>query len=280
MGDPKPTITVQQGTAKPPGAVDVMIVPRAPVTHLTGRSTLSIFQQNWLFAKQWRESSPSTRAVVEEPVNGRLADFEAAVKKAAAKARGKRVVLCVGHGGAGGFRGLTQTVFDTLPETAPKMLNHVGAMTREVVVEFPEMAEKKKGKWVPKPRKVNGVTVTESQAKIDSLSPRFETLLKIGKLLQNGHVHDFTVLSCNAGLDATFGAALAKRLGVEVHLYDRLVAMAESVWTKPGRPDVVKTQVWLVRDETNPGANRPPSSDPDHASFHEIPTDHEQKFSP
>jgi hypothetical protein len=281
MADPKKrTTTTQQGTAKPPQAVDVMIVPRAPATNLTRRSTLTIFQQNWLFARQWRKSSPSTRAVVEVPVNGRLADLEAAVQTAAAKASGKRVVLCVGHGGAGSFRGLTQSVFDSLPETAQGMLNHVGAMTSEVVVEFRKIAENKGGKWVPKRRSVGGVIVTESQAKIDSLAPRFETLLKIGKLLQDAHVHDFTVLSCNAGRDAAFGAALAKRLGVEVHLYDRLVAMAEAVFTKTGQPDVVKTQVWLVQNEAAPAANRPPSDDPDHASFHEIPTDHERTFSP
>jgi hypothetical protein len=266
--------------ATPSQIVDVMIVPRAPATNLTGRSTLTVFQQNWLFAKQWREQSPSARAIVEVPLNGRLADLEAAVQTAAARAAGKRVVLCVGHGGAGSFRGLTQSVFDTLPETASGMIDHVGAMTSEIVVEFLEMAEKKDGKWVPKPRRVGGVTVTESQAKIDRLAPRFETLLKVGKLLQDAHVHDFTLLSCNAGRDAAFGAALAKRLGVEVHLYDRLVAMAESVWTETDKPDVVKTQVWLVRDEANPEANRPPSDDLNHASFHEIPTDHEQRFSP
>src|ERR1700682_633532 len=145
--------------ATPSQIVDVMIVPRAPVTNLNRNSKLTIFQQNWLFAKQWREANPSSRAVVELPINGTLAQLEAAVQTAAAKASGKRVVLCVGHGGAGSFRGVTQTVFGSLPETAPGMLKHVGAMTREVVVDFPDIAEMKGGKWVPKK---HGVTI-ESQ---------------------------------------------------------------------------------------------------------------------
>ncbi len=274
MGGPE---APKETIATPPQLRDVMIVPRAPARNLSGNSTLTVFQQNWLFAQQWLRASPSTRMVVEVPVDGQLADIEAAFTTAIAKARGKEITLCIGHGGAGSFRGLTQTVFDTLPESAHGMIDHRGAMTREVL-DFETIAEKQNGKWVPKPS--GPAKLTLSQAKIDSLSPRFELLTRLGDKLKAGGVGRLRILSCNIGLDAQFGRDLAKKLGVELRLYRGLVAMAEVAFTSPGKPDDVREQVWIVDDENDPEGNRPPTDDKDHASFHEIPSHRESTFPP
>jgi hypothetical protein len=267
----------KQTIATPPQMVDVMIVPRAPVQRLTSATSLTVFQQNWVFAKQWRAASPSSRLVVEIPVDGTLADFEAAMTTAANKARGKEVTLAVGHGGAGSFRGLTQTVFDTIPETPHGMLHHRGAMTR-AVLDLEKIAEKKGGKWVPREVVINGVKHVESQATVDDLSPRYDALTRVSEKLRVGGVSAFRILSCNIGKDAQFGSDLQKKLGIGLRLYGGLVAIAEASWTETGKPELVKEQVWIVDDEDAPSANRPPDDDPDHPSFHEIPTHRQRSF--
>jgi hypothetical protein len=56
------------------------------------------------------------------------------------------VLLFVGHGGAGGFRGLTETMFDTIPETGG-LSTHQHRITSTTLFDLERSAEKKGDVW-------------------------------------------------------------------------------------------------------------------------------------
>ena len=266
----------RQTIAIPNQVRDAMIVPRTSVPLPTSKTAFTILQQNWIFGQQWKQSDTTGRNVVELKVGAGEKDFLDAITQAAKTARGREVILAVGHGGAGDFRGLTQTVFDAVPNDTHGLESHPFAITREVL-ELPDVAEKKDGKWTPRRVVVGGVITTLSQGSIDALSPRFDMMSKCGEILRAGGVSRFVLLACNIAKDAPkagkkgFLALLAAVLGVEVVAYGGLVAIGEVTFTNPGTPARTKEQIWIAMDETDTERGRPPGDDPDHASFHELP---------
>jgi hypothetical protein len=123
---------------------------------------LDLLEQNWLWAKQWKEAVPSDRETVSVPVNGDIdRDFLPAVRKAASLASGKYVILFTGHGGRGPtgatVNQITRFQFDTVPEPgAVRLDNHTRAITADVL-NFLNVAQQQDGKWVPKPQNMGNV---------------------------------------------------------------------------------------------------------------------------
>ncbi len=257
---------------------DAMIVPNTRVPLPTSKSSFTVLEQNWIFAQQWKKFDSTARNVVELRVGGTAADYLAAIKAASQTARGKEVILAVGHGGAGSFRGLTQTVFDSIPNASEGLEKHPFAITREVL-DLPDVAEKVNGQWTPRAIKdpKTGVITRELQGSIDKLSPRFDMLAAGGEILRAAGVARFVILACNIGKDSPpagkngFLELLASVLGVDVVAYRGLVAIGEVSFTNPGVPANTKEQIWIATDETDVNRGRPAQDDPDHASFHEVP---------
>ena len=263
--------------ATPAQLRDAMIVPNKRVSLPTSKTTFTILEQNWIFSQQWKQADTAARTVVEAKIGGVAADYLDAIKQASLTARGHEVILAVGHGGAGDFRGLTQTVFDSVPNAAHGLESHPFAITR-AVLELPEIAERKNGSWTPRRiQEPGGVISQASQGSVDALVPRFEMMEQSGVLLRAGGVSRFVLLACNIGKDQPrpgkkgFLALLAEILGVEVVAYTGLVAIGEVTFTTPGLPARTKEQMWIATDETDVSRGRPPSDDPDHPSFHEVP---------
>jgi len=267
----------RKAVAVPAQLRDAMIVPATRVQLPTSQSSFKLPEQNWIFAQQWMRADANQRGVVELRVGGDDKDFLRAVRQAAQSARGRDVILAVGHGGAGDFRGLTQTVFDALPEEAHGLERHRFAITREVL-DLPQIAEKIDGKWVPKRVQLpNGVTATASQSDVDARVPRYEMMVAAGDILRSGGVARLVILACNMAKDKVgaggkrFHERLAEILGVGVVVFGGLVAIAEVTFTEPGKPARTKEQIWIAMDENDVEHDRPPSDDPDHPSFSEIP---------
>ena len=266
----------RQTIAIPNQVRDALIVPKAPVPLPTSGTSFTLLQQNWIFGQQWKQADTTARNVVELKAGASEKDYLDAITQAARTARGREVTLAVGHGGAGHFRGLTQTMFDAVPNAAHGIEAHPFAITREVL-ELPDVAEKKDGKWTPRKIKVGNVITTLSQGSVDALSPRFDMMAKSGEILRAGGVSRFVLLACNVAKDAPppgkkgFLQLLAEVLGVEIGAYGGLVAVGEVTFTNPGVPARTKEQMWIAMDESDTSRGRPPADDPDHASFHELP---------
>jgi hypothetical protein len=267
----------RQAIATPSQLRDVMIVPDTRVPLPTSKSSFDLLQQNWIFSQQWKQADPGGRGVVELRVGGGEKDFLDAIKQAAQAARGHEIILAVGHGGAGHFRGLTQTVFDAIPNAEHGLENHPFAIKRDIL-DLPDVAEKKDGKWVPKAiRDSNGVITRVSQGTVDARATLFEMMTRAGELMRAAGVSRFVIVACNVAKDQppagkkAFHELLAAILGVDVVVYGGLVAIAEVTFTNPGQPARTKEQIWIAMDEKDPDNGRPPAADPDHASFHELP---------
>jgi len=256
----------------------VMLVPKVAF-ELSFEKTNSDHAESRAFGEQWKDHDSANRTLEEVPVGGSLQDFEDAMKKAAVIAHGKDIALFVGHGGAGGFRGLTETVFDTVPDNGP-LSTHKHRITKRTVI-LDELAVHNGTKWVPKVfTRPNGVKETKiKQTEVDELAPKFEMLERLRPVLQKNGVKRLIVISCNVGKDADFGKALAKRMGIRVSLYTKLIAVAPAEEVVGGKA-TVRAQIWPMVDQANPSKGRPPHDDPDHPSFHEIPTDFQVSFSP
>lgn len=254
--------------AVPSQLKDVMLVPNTRVAlPISMAKNYTVMQQNWIFGQQWLKKDPANRAVIELKKDGAASDFHDALRAAARMAHGREVILAVGHGGAGDFRGLSQTVFDTMPESQHDMSTHKLSITREVL-DLPDVAEKKGGKWGPK-RSGGGVIVTDPR--IEELGVRHDYIEEAGKILAGAGVARLVILACNLGKDRTtprFHERLAALLGVGVDVFSGLIAIAEA---SDGR--ATKEQLWVVANEEKPEANRPPSDDLSHESFHEVPKD-------
>jgi hypothetical protein len=257
---------------------DAMIVPNTRVPLPTAKSTFTVLEQNWIFAQQWKKFDTTARNVVELRVGGAAADYLAAINAASQTARGREVILAVGHGGAGDFRGLSQTVFDSIPNADHGLETHPFAVSR-TVLDLPDVAVKANGQWTPRAIKdpKTGVTTRIEQGSIDKLSPRFDLIAASGEIMRAAGVARFVVLACNIGKDSPppgkkgFLDLLASILGVEVVAYRGLVAIGEVVFTNPGVPANTKEQIWIATDETDVNRGRPSQDDPDHASFHDVP---------
>jgi len=258
---------------------DAMIVPNTRVPLPTSQpGPFSVPQQNWIFGQQWKKFDTTGRNVVELKLGGVAADYLAAIKLAAQNARAKEVILAVGHGGAGDFRGVSQTVFDSIPNATHGLTDHPFAITREVL-DLPTVAEKVNGQWIARKIKdpKTGLITTIAQATVDKRAALFEMLASSGQTLRAGGVARFVLLACNIGRDVPppgqpgFLALLASILGVDVVAYRGLVAIGEVTFTNPGVPANTKEQIWIATDETDTSRGRPPSDDPDHASFHDVP---------
>jgi hypothetical protein len=251
---------------------DVMIVPDiASATAAQKKSgEFSIFRDNSMFAGQWKKFAGARRQTMTIPIDGTLTDFETTVTAAAAKATGGDVLLFVGHGGAGDFRGLTITTFDSTPASVHGMNNHPNAINSDVL-KLPEIATKNaSGQWIANPS-----TATDAQAKVDALAPRFDCLTRLGAVLKQSKVKRFIVMSCNMARDGAFGFKLAKVLQTTVGGYQKLLSTNQEVFSTPGKPDKTLVQVWLMsQDDPQPGVtdpNQPPGTDENAAPFHEIP---------
>jgi hypothetical protein len=255
---------------------DVMIVPLARVQTVTSQTDLTVHQQNWRFAQQWKAQAPTQREVIElaiTPASPRptaLVAFRDAFRRAGQLARGKEVILFVGHGGAT-QSGRTQTVFDLLPEPGP-LSSHTLAFTREVL-DLPLIARKSGGSWTPTPEAANRGT---SQRDVDVLSPRFDAMCDAAQSMVQGGVKRFTVLSCNVGRDLPFAQDFATRVvGLETRMYKGWVSVREVTFGTR-----VLEQIWITLDHDHPENDAPPDTDETHASFHEVPTRHELVVTP
>jgi hypothetical protein len=253
---------------------DVMIVPDTDAATPAQRRSpefVNIFADSAAFAKQWRKFAGARRQILPTTIDGTLADFERTVTAAAAKAHKGDIILFTGHGGAGGFRGLSNSVFDTTPASVHGVSSHPNAITSDVL-NLPNLATRgPAGNWI-----ANDKISTDAQAKVNALAPRWEMLSRLGAVLKQNAVARFIVLACNMGKDASFGFSLAKLLQTTVGGYTSLIAANQVVFTQPGKPSQTLVQVWLMSSDSPPAPgtqdpNQPPSGDANDPSFHEIP---------
>lgn len=269
---PKDTVTV----AAPSQMKTVLIAPLAPTPtpYLKYKGARSVFQQNWAFAQQWKSKSPGDRVVLTIALNAPISAFVQAVKQAAAIAQGREVVLFVGHGGSADYRGLTETVFDSVPETSHGLSTHLHTIKADVF-RVPIIAKKINGKWTAQPYKndpKDTVSTTESQATVDALAPRYDALLEISAELRKNKVGAFVILACNVALDAKFLGKLQSILGIPVVGYSGLVAIAETIFYSDPKNTVVDQileQIWISSDGS---AGQPSVDDANDPTFYEIPT--------
>ena len=253
--------------------LDVIIVPDVGSASATQKKSgeFALFSENATFAEQWRKFAGARRRLVKIPIDGTLSDFETAVTSAAASANAGDIILFVGHGGAGGFRGLSNTVFDTTPSSTHGMSTHPNAINTDVL-NLPNIAKQDaSGKWI-----ANDKVSTDAQQKVDALAVKFEMLKRLGSVLSQGKVARFIVAACNMAKDPPFGFNLAKLLKTTVGGYDKLLATNGVTFTNPGKPTQNLVQCWLMSTDDPPAdlnsdPNHPPSDDPNHSSFHEIP---------
>ncbi len=213
---------------------------------------MEIFEQNWLWAQQWRDKDPAGRVVLELPFGVPLGTFELALRVAAATAReGKDILLLTGHGVAqDGIH--SESAFNTLPEQG-RMATHKHLITQGVL-DLPKIAERKGTRWLAKP----GPDAKDKQILIDKLAPRFDLLERTGVVFKQSKIKSFFVLSCNVGSDRAFRFALAKLLQTPVKMYSDLLAMSEETFTT-GRNKQVKMLAFLVppNERANAAAFRP-----------------------
>ena len=141
--------------------LDVMMVPDVGSATAAQKQSAEfvLFNENSMFASQWRRFAGARRQVMTIPIDGTLAQFESTVTAAAPKAKKGDLILFVGHGGAGGFRGLTITVFDTTPSSTHGVSQHPNAITSDVL-NLPSIATKNPatGKWT-----ANSTVATDAQ---------------------------------------------------------------------------------------------------------------------
>lgn len=258
LGDPfreSTSAAPEKPLPPPPSVPAAMLVPAASVKRpITMEADFSTYQQNWIWAQQWKERDPK-RHVIELPMSGSVEQlqsaFVAGVAKAAEKAPGGEVILFVGHGTAGDS-GSPQAAFDALPEQPEHALSqHKLSITREVV-DLTDIAMKQGGRWVSKD------STQTSSTKLDDLGRRFDMIEAAGKAMR-GKAKTFVLLSCNVGQDLRAGGGLrlhqrlAAIMGVEVVCFSAFVATGQATDEK-GRPGI---QLWFKVGRTNPVEGRP-----------------------
>lgn len=247
---------------------DVMIVPKVRPNADFKNEEIKLFADNARFAQQWRKAAAARRAVIEIPVDARISAFETAVSDAAIKANSGEVILFVGHGGAGGFRGLSFSLFDPVPVSIKDTRKHPDRIDSDVL-SLPDRAIESppgSGRHKVKPPSTD-------QSTVDDQARRFETLKRVGNSLKKNNVKRFVLLTCNIGKDTDFGFKLSKLLQTTVGGYRNLCASGEVIFSNPGKPNVILVQVWIMNnDDPKLDTARPDTkNDPNHLSFHEIP---------
>ena len=218
----------------------VMIIPKTPVNRIFPRgqranpAKLSLHQENWVWAQQFKAVAPGPRDVVEVPVNGKLeTDFTQAIRHAAAKAeKGGMVILFTGHGTRAGCAGgmctfnspPQQFEFDSVPETD----GHERRISKQAM-DIHEVAEQKDGKWVPKPRLHPGSTtkVTEPQSKIDQLAVKWAVLQTMKAEFTRVGIDRLVLLTCNLGTFPNEVQQLANLIQTTVVVYREKIVTRE-----------------------------------------------------
>ncbi|MEO8449455.1 MAG: hypothetical protein ABI647_06685 [Gemmatimonadota bacterium] len=248
---------------------DVMIIPTMAGQTRTQQNTheFGILSDNAQWGKQWFDHAPARRALVELAPGASLDDFRNAIKTAAAKAAKGDVFLLVGHGGAGGFRGLNQTVFDPVPDLTSGLSNHKNTVTSDVVALEDRATRTAPRVWVTKATN----PASDDKQQIDNLSRRWEAMSDAGDSLRAGNVKRFVIMACNFAKDRAFGTRLAKIMKMTIGGYDKLLAIGAEIFSNPS---VTLQSAWISADPTlNPDPDRPTaaSTDRNHKSFHEVP---------
>jgi hypothetical protein len=232
---------------------DMMLIPAPLPPGVFSTHDAAVFNENRAWAAQWRAKQPGGRGTVEIAARAPLSGVVAAFRRAAASASGKEVILFAGHGADPAISSLSQAAFDLAPE--PGLMSTHADVISDDVTRLEEKAERVNGKWVPKKvKRPDGTVVTESQANIDKLSPRFEALEQIGAALRGAGVARLRLLTCDVGLDPAFADRVAKITGMPVVCYLELVQTAEVVFTSPR---VSKIEIFVGPD----GAAAPPVKD-------------------
>lgn len=263
-----------------PGSKSVMIAPAAavPIRVPSGRfPALDLLQQNWVWAKQWAESVPSERQVVEAPVDS-ISALNAAIRRAAALAKSKHVILFTGHG-TRRHQAMNAGQFDTTPEPESRPLNLHKFMITEEVLDLPIVADKIGQRWVPKYYTEPGskFQTIRTQAYVDGLAERFSVVETMREAFQQNAIDKFIVLTCTVGAYEQFCGKFVKAIGHSAVFYtDRVITQENDIDASKGVVDR-RVQIWVEHpDPERPQLNSIPPSDPwtweeKHPSYFELP---------
>jgi hypothetical protein len=238
---------------------DAMIVPDIAAATAAQKKSgdFKIFAANAHFAEQWRKFAGARRSIVKIPIDATLSIFEAKMAEAAATTKNGDIILFVGHGSGGGTSH-TEAAFDTTPSSVAGFSNHPNIIT-ETVMTLPDLADpdpNHPGKWIKKP------LAGTNQDAVDAVAIKFESLKRVGVVLQNAGVKRLILMTCNVGSAPGFTTNLAKILFVQVLGYSGFAATEQNG---------AFTQVWITQDHDHPDTDRPPDLPPDGTGFHEVP---------
>jgi hypothetical protein len=251
----------------------VMIIPDTPVRRILPKGQalspkdLSLHQQNWVFAQQFRDVAPGPRQLITVPLDGSLqTDFAKAIREAAAKAeKGGMVILFTGHGtraactgGACTFgQALSTFAFETVPETKMPKTKKIDAKT----LTFLDLAEKQGDKWVPKARTRPGTTIkeSESQGAIDALAPKWEILQVMKSAFTANGTDRLVLLTCSVGTFPKECQALADIIKTTVVAYRDKIATAEFTppFKEPPNNVIRPVYCWCTASPNSINAPRP-----------------------
>lgn len=253
------------------GPVDVMLIPNLTVP--AGKTPMNkkdapLFIENRKWGSQWQKKGG--RMLLEVHAKAPLAEFTAAVKRAASLAQGKEVILFTGHGADATMSSTNQSSFDTIPEDG-LMDTHPFVILKEDLVNR-DFAMKQGDKWVPKP--LSGpVKFRITQSEIDTKwQAKWLMFDEIGAALVSNKVARFRLLTCDIGSDQDFIDRFAKILGVPVSAYKEFTITQEH--TVPATKGLV--QLWI--GPIPPVA--PPVTGPTDPQFSEIPHNSEASAKP
>jgi hypothetical protein len=205
--------------------------------------------------------------------------FERSIAEAARWARGREIILFIGHGGAPTMK--TSAAFDSIPEVTPFETHH-GLMTEEVVLRaLDQIRTEAFGAEAARIARYRGTGVsvlapgqlatpnTSAGIAIDRLA---QALVRAGALMRDANVRRLTILTCNVGqssrrlpggrlVGADFGQALADVLQTDVRLYDGWIA------TDYTNVEKTRVQIWITRDRDHSDWDQPSGE----KWFHEVP---------
>lgn len=249
---------------------DIMLIPAALPANVFSVQEARVFNENRLWAGQWKGKVSGERGTVEIATRASLAAVVSAFRQAASQARGREVILFAGHGADATISSLGQAAFDLGPE--PGLMNtHTNVITDQVT-KLEEIADRSNGKFTPKTIVLpDGTKQTASQGSIDLLSPRFEALEQIGKALRDAGVTQLRLLTCDVGAEPQFADRIAKITGMRVVCYLQLVQTAQVDFTEaPPSKKVLfsKIEIFVGPDGSSPPSVSDPSTFAKVADFH------------
>lgn len=253
----------------------VLVIPDTPVQRLVGKPAplmppnLSLHQQNWVWAQQFKEAVPDVRDTATVKPDGSLKDdFVPAMRRAATLAgNGGQVILFTGHGCRAACTGRscsfnaapTKFGFETVPETTATKTKRID----EDVFDFLTVAQRSGSGWAPRPfRKPGDVAATTlGQGVIDAMAAKWEALDAMKTAFTANKIDRLILLTCNVG---TFGAQcqrFANLIGTTVVAYRAKIAATEydpPFGDGPGR-FIRPVQVWCTAP---PHTEAAPFADP------------------